>query len=118
MTHPVSTPRRLADLVGYQDGSVVSRVLFRNDGAVMTLFAFAEGQGLTEHSSPHDAVVQIVEGRVRITVRDDMHDLDEGEILHLPATVPHALHGGEPFKMLLTIAKRRAGAKSNPGDRA
>lgn len=106
MTNPIATATRLADLVQYQPDSVVSRVLFRNDGGVMTLFAFAEGQGLTEHSSPHDAIVQLLEGGVRITVGDDDHDVEAGEMLHLPASVPHALHGGRPFKMLLTLLKR------------
>ncbi len=114
---PLSGPRQLIDLVDYQDGSVVSRVLFRSTGGVMTVFAFAEGQGLTEHSSPHDAVVQILEGDVSITVGDEEHHVSEGELLHLPSTVPHALHGGAPFKMLLTILKReRAASEATRAD--
>lgn len=110
--HPIDTPRSLADLVAYQPGSVVSRVIFRNEGGVMTLFAFAEGEGLTEHSSPHDAVVQVLDGRVRITVGDGEHEVAAGEMLHLPASVPHALQGGPAFKMLLTLLK-----KPRSGDR-
>ncbi|MDX1646565.1 MAG: cupin domain-containing protein [Longimicrobiales bacterium] len=101
--HAIDVPRSLPDLVVYQAGSVVSRVIFRNEGGVMTLFAFAEGEGLTEHSSPHDAIVQILDGRVRVTVGEEDHEVSAGEVLHLPASVPHALHGGEPFKMLLTL---------------
>lgn len=108
MTDHISTVQPLADLVQYQVGSVVSRVLFRNDAGVMTVFAFAEGQGLTEHSSPHDAIVQVVDGRVRITIGDEGHDLEAGDVLHLPPSIPHALHGGVPFKILLTILKRSA----------
>ena len=108
MTDRLSHVQPLEDLVEYQDDSVVSRVVFRNDGGVMTAFAFAEGQGLTEHSSPHDAIVQVVDGRVRITIGDEVHDLEAGAILHLPPSVPHALHGGVPFKILLTILKRSA----------
>lgn len=116
MTDPLSGPRQLIDLVDYQDGSVVSRVLFRNTGGVMTVFAFAEGQGLTEHSSPHDAVVQILEGDVSITVGGDGYHVVEGEALHLPASVPHALQGGAPFKMLLTILKRGGDSAAAPRD--
>lgn len=107
----MSDVQRLTDLVAYQDGSVVSRVVFRNDSGVMTAFAFAEGQGLTEHSSPHDAVVHVVDGRLRITIGDEVHDLAAGDILHLPPSVPHALEGGAPFKMLLTILKRSTSAE-------
>lgn len=104
--HPIDTPRPLADLIAYQPGSVVSRVILRNEGGVMTLFAFAEGEGLTEHSSPHDATALILDGRVRITVGDADHEVSQGEILHLPASVPHTLHGGDAFKMLLTLLKK------------
>lgn len=102
---PIDTPQPLADLIAYQPGSVVSRVILRNEGGVMTLFAFAEGEGLTEHSSPHDATVLILDGSVRISVGDADHEVAEGEILHLPASVPHTLHGGGAFKMLLTLMK-------------
>lgn len=105
MSDPIATPTDLADLVGYQPGSVVSRVLMRNRGGVMTLFAFAEGEGLTEHTSPHEAIVLVVEGAVRITVGGDDHRVEAGQMLHLPATVPHALHGDGAFKMLLTLLK-------------
>ena len=112
LANPIATPQPLADLVAYQPGSVVSRVLFRNEGGVVTLFAFGEGEGLTEHSSPHDALVQILDGRVRIEVGGEEHEVGEGEILHLPASVPHALHGGEAFKMLLTLMRKpRSGSQ-------
>jgi quercetin dioxygenase-like cupin family protein len=102
----ISEPQSLAELVEYQEGSVVSRVLMRNDGGVLTLFAFAEGQGLSEHMTPHDATVQVIEGEVDVTIGDDRHTVRAGDILHLPASVPHALFGGQPFKMLLTLLKK------------
>ncbi|NNF12451.1 MAG: cupin domain-containing protein [Gemmatimonadetes bacterium] len=108
MTDHLSSVQPLSDLVEYQDGSVVSRVVFRNDAGVMTAFAFAQGQGLTEHSSPHDAIVQVVDGRARITIGREEHELEAGDVLHLPPSIPHALHGGVPFKILLTILKRSA----------
>lgn len=108
MDQPISRPTPLAELVAYQPGSVVSRVLLRNEGGVLTLFAFAEGEGLTEHMSPHDATVLVLEGDVRVTVGGEEHRLAAGEILHLPASVPHALEGGRAFKMLLTLLKKPA----------
>jgi len=81
-------------------------VLVKNEGGVLTVFAFADGQGLTEHSTPHDATVLILEGEVRITIGADDHHVTEGEVLHLPPSVPHALHGSGPFKMLLMLLKR------------
>ena len=105
---PIERPTPLAEAIDYQPDSVVSRVLLRHPGGTMTLFAFAEGEGLSEHATPHDATVLIVEGEVRITVGDEDHRVAAGEILHLPASVPHALHGERPFKMLLTLFKKPA----------
>ncbi|NNK62858.1 MAG: cupin domain-containing protein [Gemmatimonadetes bacterium] len=105
MDHPISTPQHLAKLVDYQDGSVVSRVLFRGPGGTITLFAFAEGQGLSEHTNPNDAVVQILDGEVSIRIAETIHHVEEGCVLHLPPRVPHALLEGAPFKMLLTLLK-------------
>lgn len=106
MPSPISEPTSLSDLVAYQADSVVSKVLCRNEGGVMTVFAFAEGQGLTEHSTPHDATVLVLEGEVRITIAERSHTICTGQCLHLPPSVPHALHGEKPFKLLLTILKK------------
>lgn len=108
MTNPIARPADLAGLVDYQEGSVVSRVLLRNPGGTVTVFAFAQGEGLTEHATPHDALVHVLEGSVRIVLGGESHTVRTGELLHLPASVPHALEGGEPFKMLLTILKKPA----------
>lgn len=114
MDDPIATPARLSELVAYQPGSVVSRVIFRNEGGVMTLFAFAEGEGLTEHSTPHEATVLILEGGLRITVGGEDHEMASGDIMHLPPSVPHMLHGGPPFKMLLTMLKRPRASAGDP----
>lgn len=106
MESPIATPRELAGLAEYQTGSVVSRVLFRGPGGTVTLFAFAEGEGLTEHINPNDALVHVLEGEVTILVDGEEHRVGEGEMLHLPPSVPHELLGGAPFKMLLTLLKR------------
>ena len=106
MKNELANPADPSGLVDYQPGSVVSRVVFRGDGGTMTAFAFAEGEGLTEHSNPNDAVVAVLEGSVRITIAGDEHLVGVGECLHLPPGVPHSLIGGAPFKMLLTILKK------------
>jgi len=105
MSNPIAVPSHLASLVDYQPDSVVSRVIFRNAGGTMTLFAFAEGQGLSEHLNPNDAILHCLEGGVTVDIAGVEHSVESGEALHLPASVPHALRGGEPFKMLLTILK-------------
>jgi len=105
MKNPIAVPSQLAALVDYQPDSVVSRVIFRNAGGTMTLFAFSEGQGLSEHSNPNDAILLCLEGRVTVDIGGMEHSVESGEALHLPASVPHALKDGEPFKMLLTLLK-------------
>ena len=105
MDDPIEHPTPLAALVDYRPGSVVSRVLLRNEGGTMTVFAFAAGEGLSEHATPHDATILLLEGDVRVTIGNVSHDVGPGQILRLPASVPHALHGAGAFKMLLTILK-------------
>lgn len=105
MTNPIAVPTHLGALVDYQPDSVVSRVIFRAGGGTMTLFAFAEGQGLSEHTNPNDAILLCLEGRVTVDIGGVEHSVGSGEALHLPATVPHALRDGGPFKMLLTLLR-------------
>jgi quercetin dioxygenase-like cupin family protein len=106
MSNRIADPTRLADVVEYHDGSVVSRVLFRNVSGTLTAFAFAEGEGLSAHSNPNDAIVHVLDGSLRITIGEEEFDLQTGDVLHLPPDVSHTLHGGRPFKMLLSILKR------------
>ena len=106
MDTPLSSPQSLAGLVDYQPESVVSRVVLRNEGGTLTVFAFAAGQGLSEHSNPNDATILVLEGRVHASVGSHEHTLVEGDSLYLPPSVPHALFPGEPFKMLLTLLKK------------
>ncbi len=105
---PLSVPAVLGDLVAYQPGSVVSRTLLRNDGGTLTLFAFDAGQGLSEHSTPHQAVVQVLDGVADISIASARHTVRSGETVHLPAGVPHALDAPEPFKMLLIMLRETA----------
>jgi quercetin dioxygenase-like cupin family protein len=96
---------RLANLVQYQDGSVVSRSVLKKDSGSVTLFAFAEGEGLSEHTAPFDALVYVAEGEARVAVLDDVHDLKGGELLLLPAGVPHSLNAVSEFKMMLIMLR-------------
>lgn len=95
----------LAGLVEYQSGSIVSRTLMDRGTGNVTLFAFDEGQGLSEHTAPFDAMVQVLDGDVEITISGQMHTLKEGEMIIMPANEPHALKAKSRFKMVLTMIK-------------
>ena len=95
----------LGELVTYQDGQVVSRTLAQRGGISVTLFAFDAGEGLSKHTASGDALVQILEGRGKITLDEDEHVVEAGQSLVMPAGVPHALDADERFKMLLTVIK-------------
>ena len=102
---PLAQPTTAAELVAYQPGSVVSRTLVKKPAGTVTAFAFDDGQGLSEHAAPYDALVQVLDGRATITVGGVAHDVPAGAMLHLPANVPHALHAPQRFKMLLTMIR-------------
>lgn len=95
----------LAEMVGYQAGSVVSRKILGSRRGNATLFAFAEGEGLTEHTSPYAARVVILDGEAEIRIADEKHTVGSGETLLLPPNVPHALDAAVPFKMLLIMIR-------------
>jgi quercetin dioxygenase-like cupin family protein len=97
--------RALKDLVTYQDGSVVSRQLVKRPAGSVTLFAFAAGEGLSEHTAPFDALVVVTDGRADITIGGEAFRVGAGESLLLPADVPHALHASERFQMLLVMIR-------------
>ena len=101
-----ATPLQLVDLVQYKEGQVVSRTLAQSKAVTLTLFAFHEGEGLSAHSAPGDALVQILDGTARITIGDTAHSVNAGEAIVMPANVPHALDATQRFKMLLTLVKR------------
>lgn len=95
----------LADMVDYQEGSVVSKTIINKKTGTVTLFAFYKGQGLSEHKSSYDALVQILEGKAEIKISGKPHTLIKGEIIIMPANEPHALTAIDDFKMLLTMIK-------------
>lgn len=96
---------RLADLVNYQSGAVVSREVLRKRTGTITIFAFAEGHGLSEHMTPFDALVTVVEGDMEITIAGNHHRVREGEMLIMPANKPHALKAIAKSKMLLIMIR-------------
>ena len=91
--------------IEYQDGAVVSRTILKHDSGSVTLFAFDAGQGLSEHSTPHEALVQIVEGEAEITISGRLHRVKQGDMLRMPAGEPHALKAATRFKMILTMIR-------------
>jgi quercetin dioxygenase-like cupin family protein len=101
----VASPEKLVDLVTYQDGAVVSREIANTSGGTVTVFAFAEGQGLSEHTAPFDAFVYVLDGNVQITISGRRHSLGEGEMIIMPAAEPHALNAVTRFKMLLVLIR-------------
>ncbi|MBP1747667.1 MAG: hypothetical protein H6Q52_206 [Deltaproteobacteria bacterium] len=98
-------PFDLKDMAAYQDHSVVSREIIRKPSGTMTVFAFDEGEGLSEHTAPFDAVVYLLEGEARITIDGKPHTVKEGEMIIMPANKPHALKAVTRYKMLLVMIK-------------
>lgn len=96
-------------LVDYQAGAVVSRELVKKKTGSVTVFAFDQGQGLSEHTAPFDALVQILDGVAEITIGGAPHLLGKDEMILMPANVPHALKAVERFKMMLVMIRDAAG---------
>jgi quercetin dioxygenase-like cupin family protein len=93
------------DLVDYQEGSVVSRTVIDKNEGNLTLFAFDEGQGLSEHTTPFDALVHVVDGEAQVTISGKSLNVTEGEMVIMPANQPHALRATTRFKMMLVMIK-------------
>lgn len=93
------------DLIEYQDGSVVSREIIRKETGTVTIFAFDKGEGLSEHTAPFDAMVQIIDGKAEITISGNKNILEAGEMIIMPANEPHALKALEKYKMVLTMIR-------------
>lgn len=91
--------------VEYADGSIVSKILMRNERGNVTLFAFDQGEFLSEHTAPYDALVQVLDGTAEVVINGEVSRLVAGESILMPANIPHALNAIEKFKMLLTMIK-------------
>ena len=96
---------RLVGLVDYQDQSVVSKTLIEKKTGTVTLFAFDQGQGLSEHTAPFDAMVYVLDGEVEIRISGNPSLLKEGDMIIMPANEPHALKAVKKFKMMLTMIR-------------
>ena len=95
----------IADLAKYQEGAVVSSQILRAETGNVTLFAFDKGQELSEHSTPFDALVQVLDGKVEILISGKSYMMESGQSILLPADEPHAVKATEEFKMLLTMIR-------------
>jgi quercetin dioxygenase-like cupin family protein len=95
----------LSGLVEYSKDSIVSKTILNKSVGTITLFAFDAGQGLSEHTAPYDAVVQVLDGTARITIGAEDKTAMEGQMIVMPANVPHAVNAETRFKMLLTMIR-------------
>ncbi len=101
----MNEPEAINETISYQNGAVVSREVVNKSTGTVTLFAFAQNQGLSEHTTPYDALVMVTDGTAEITVAGVKHEVKSGEMLLMPAGSPHALKALQPFKMLLIMIK-------------
>jgi len=104
-TFATGTVFELSQQVEYSEGGIISKQILKNEAGNVTLFSFDRGQGLSEHTAPFDALVQIIDGKAEITIGGTPHTLEEGQIIIMPANVPHAVYAEEQFIMLLTMIK-------------
>ena len=101
-----SLPQKLEDLVDYESGRVVSRTFAQNDRVSLTLFAFDKEEEISMHTTSGDAMVHVLDGEGLITIGDDQSVVKAGEVIVMPADIPHALFAEKQFKMLLIVVKR------------
>ena len=104
-TAPKAEILNLAEMVSYQTGSVVSRQITKAEAGNVTLFAFDEGQELSEHTAPFDALVHVLEGGAEIIISGKSYPLKAGDVIIMPADQPHAVKASGQFKMLLTMIR-------------
>jgi quercetin dioxygenase-like cupin family protein len=97
--------KQVVDLLQYQDGSIVSRVLLKNKGGTVTLFAFDTGEGLSEHTAPFDALVVVTDGEAEVEIAGESFKVRQGETIILPANQPHAVKATTKFKMILIMIR-------------
>ena len=97
--------KNLSDLVKYQENAVVSSEIIKKDTGIITVFAFDKGQGLSEHTTPFDALVNLIDGQAEVTISGNLFTVKKGEMIIMPANKPHSLKAVEKFKMLLVMIK-------------
>lgn len=96
---------KVSDMMEYQDGSIVSRILIDKGTGTVTMFAFAQNQGLSEHTAPFDAMVHIIDGEAEIIISGKKYNVKNGEMIIMPANEPHGLNATGRFKMILTMIR-------------
>jgi len=107
---PPAEPVELAALVAYQNGGVVSRTLVKKNAGTLTVFAFDQGQALSEHTAPFDAVVQVIDGEAELVIGGKKVPAKAGQTVLMPAGIPHAVNATTRFKMLLIMVREPAKA--------
>jgi quercetin dioxygenase-like cupin family protein len=95
----------LKEMITYQDGSVVSRTLIDKKVGTLTLFAFDAGQGLSEHTAPYDATIQVIDGEAEVIIEGKSHAVAAGQLIIMPANRPHSVRANQRFKMLLIMIR-------------
>ena len=104
-TTPTAQTLTIAELIGYQEGTIVSRVILKAEAGSVTLFAFDAGQELSEHTAPFDALVHVLDGEAEVRISGQPFHLKTGEAILMPANQPHAVKATKQFKMLLTMIR-------------
>ncbi len=100
-----SEVKKLSEMVSYQDGTIVSKTLINKDKGTITLFAFEKNQSLSEHTAPFDALLQVIDGELEAVISGKKYLLKTGEMILMPANVPHAVKAIDRFKMMLIMIK-------------
>lgn len=93
------------EIINYQEGSIVSKEIIKQEKGTVTIFAFDAGQGLSEHVAPFDAMVQVIDGEAEILIDGKPNIVSSGESIIMPGNIKHALKANKPFKMILTMIK-------------
>jgi quercetin dioxygenase-like cupin family protein len=101
----IAKPFNISNLIDYQENSVVSREIIKKETGTVTIFAFDKGEGLSEHTAPFDAMVQIIDGTAEIVISGNKNIVQSGEMIIMPGNVPHALNAVDRFKMILTMIR-------------
>lgn len=105
MTFETSKIFNLDTLIEYQEKSVVSKEIIKKETGTITVFAFDKDEGLSEHTAPFDAMVQVIDGTLELTIDGQLYVLNKNDMIIMPANVPHALHAKTRFKMILSMIK-------------
>ena len=97
---------KLKEMVDYQESSIVSKEIIKGETGTVTLFAFDKGQGLSEHTAPFDALVNVIDGEANVTISGENFTVKQGEMIIMPANKPHSVNAVKQFKMLLVLIKK------------